>query len=82
MLAPLSFEGMPDMMHRVQIIRRTEAVGKVWQGGTVHMVDDATLQRLIDAGAVEIKMEAGAPENKAEAPPVKRKRGRPRKVQP
>jgi hypothetical protein len=66
------------MMHRVEIIRRTVVGGKVWQGGTVHQVDDGTLRQLIEAGAVEIKMEAGAPENKA-AP---RKRGRPRKVKP
>lgn len=66
------------MMHRVEIIRRTVVGGTVWQGGTVHQVDNATLQALIEAGAVEIKMEAGAPENKA-AP---RKRGRPRKVKP
>lgn len=64
------------MMHRVEILRRTVLGEKVWQGNTVHTVDDATLRRLIDAGAVEIKMEQGAPENKA-AP---RKRGRPRKV--
>ena len=64
------------MMHRIEILRRTEVGGKVWQGNTVHTVDDATLRTLIDAGAVEIKMEAAAPENKA-AP---RKRGRPRKV--
>lgn len=66
------------MMHRVEIIRRTVVGGKVWQGNTVHQVDDDTLRQLIEAGAVEIKMEAGAPENKA----MPRKRGRPRKVKP
>ena len=69
------------MMHRVEIIRRAVTQephrGRtVWQGGTVHMVDAATLHRLIDEGAVEIKMQAGAPENKAG-----KRRGRPRKVQ-
>jgi hypothetical protein len=64
------------MMHKVEITRRSIVGGKVWQGNTIHQVDDATLRQLIEAGAVEIKMEAPAPENKA------RRRGRPRKVKP
>lgn len=65
------------MMHTVKIVRRTVVDGRVWQGSVEYSVDDATLERLIDAGAVEIKAHACAPENKA-AP---NRRGRPRKVQ-
>ena len=71
------------MKTRVQIIRRTVDGDTVWQGGSVHHVDDATLRRLVDLGAVEIKAEPAAPENKAvQAAPQNKRRGRPRKVQP
>ena len=65
------------MMHTVKIVRRTVVDGHVWQGSVEYNVDDDTLERLIDAGAVEIKAHAGAHENKAEP----KRRGRPRKVQ-
>jgi hypothetical protein len=54
---------------------------ETWQAGSVHIVSDDLLRALINMGACEIatKAMAAAPENKAE--PIKRKRGRPRKVQ-
>jgi hypothetical protein len=67
-------------MNRVKIVRRTVVKGRVWQGSQIYTVTDDELSDLIEAGAVELETAAAgpAPENKAQ--PVKRKRGRPRKV--
>lgn len=69
------------MMTRVKILRRQVVMGRVWQGSQFYNVSETELAALIEAGAVQIEdKDAGAaPENKAEP---KRKRGRPRKVQP
>lgn len=71
-------------MTKVRIKKRAVVGGRVWQGSQFYVVDDATLDRLVAAGAVEIvdgkkpapgnKAHSAAPENKT------RKRGRPRKV--
>lgn len=74
-------------MTRVKILRQFPISPdgirvETWAAGSMREVDDATLDLLIGEGACEIveaKAYAAAPENKME--PVKRKRGRPRKVQ-
>ena len=75
------------MMTEIKMLRTVPVspnglIVETWQAGSTHIVSDSLLGALINMGACEImenKAHLAAPENKAE--PIKRKRGRPRKVQ-
>ena len=73
-------------MTEVELLRRFQISPdgirvETWPKGSTRFVDDATLALLIQCGAcaiVERKAHMGAPENKAK--PMKRNRGRPKRV--